>query len=180
MEILHNIDISVFYFINQTCKNTVCDLILPWITNLGRPEFILGLAIVFLFFRKKEVRTLGILLLAGLTISYYSVYWIKNLVARPRPFMALKNVNLLINITGHSFPSGHATLSFLSATLLTGCFKRWYIFYTIALVVALSRSYLGVHYPSDILTGAILGSLLGYILIRVARGANLMKNRGQK
>lgn len=176
VEILQRVDVSVFYFINQTCKNAVCDLLIPWITNLGSSLFIFGLAIVLLFAKRRDIKVLVILLFAGNTLSYYFVNGIKHLVARPRPFMTLADVNVLVEANNYSFPSAHATLSFLSAFLLSRFFKKfWYIFYALALIIIVSRSYVGVHYPSDVLAGAVLGTFLGYILVRSAESADIIK-----
>ncbi|MGB2961730.1 MAG: hypothetical protein WBC52_04890, partial [Candidatus Omnitrophota bacterium] len=71
MDILHNADIWTFHFINSSCKNPVCDLLIPWITNLGSSLFIFGLAIVLLFAKRRDIKVLVILLFAGNTLSYY-------------------------------------------------------------------------------------------------------------
>ncbi|MGD2278967.1 MAG: phosphatase PAP2 family protein [Candidatus Omnitrophota bacterium] len=179
MNFLHNIDISVFYFVNQTCRNSFCDILAPYFTWLGHGWLLFAFAVVFLFFKEKEIKILGILLLAGLAISYYSFTAIKFLVSRPRPFMALENVHVLARPDGHSFPSGHATMIFMTAFLLTDRFKKWHIFYSLAALVALSRVYLGVHYPSDIIAGAALGAFLGFALVFVAEKAEVLKNRSE-
>ena len=176
VEILQRIDVSVFYFINNTCKNPVCDLLMPWVTELGGGLFIFGLAVIMLFIGKKDIKALGILLFAGNTVSYSVVKGIKSLAARPRPFMTLSDVNLLTKTGAHSFPSGHTTLAFLVAFLLTRRFKKlWYVFYVYALAIMISRVYLGVHYPSDVLAGAVLGTFLGYVLVRAAESADIIK-----
>ena len=179
MSALHNIDLSVFYFINHTCKNAFCDFFMPCITWLGHGAPLFAIAVAFLFFKKKETKVLGILLLAGLAISYYSFTAIKLLISRLRPFMELENVHVLASPDGYSFPSGHATMIFMTAFLLTGRFKMWYVFYSVAALVALSRVYLGVHYPSDIIAGAILGTLIGFALVFVAKKAEVLKKRSE-
>lgn len=82
---------------------------------------------------------------------------------RPRPFVFLENVNLLISKspTSKSFPSDHATLAFaLAAALYLSGEKRWgKVALVMAVFVALGRVYVGVHFPADIIVGAMLGSV---------------------
>lgn len=88
---------------------------------------------------------------------------------RPRPFAAMP-VNLLIhkNLFSKSFPSDHAALAFFVAFLLAPYYKRIWWIYVLAAVIALSRVMVGVHYPIDIMVGAILGLGMGYTVTRLA------------
>ena len=90
---------------------------------------------------------------------------LKNVIARPRPFTQLSGLNVLIpKPSDFSFPSGHTASSFAAA----GAFfyynnKKWGIFALIlASFIGFSRLYLGVHYPSDVLFGALLGMLISF------------------
>ncbi len=97
---------------------------------------------------------------------------LKHLIQRPRPFAAqAETVRLLSDETRHlhhsgSFPSGHANNAFMIAVVLAGRFRRgrWAIF-GVASLVALSRVYLGVHYPSDVIAGACLGSVITWFMV---------------
>ena len=158
---------TVFDFFNSTCHNIFCDWVMPVITRAGTGEFLFIVAVLMLF-GKRKVRFTGILMLAGLTLSHYVVHTLKELVQRPRPFLVLADVNTFYTPESFSFPSGHSTRIFMMAFILSKGFGKWYLFYAAALVVALSRPYLGVHYPSDIATGAAIGTCLGYILVRIS------------
>ena len=91
---------------------------------------------------------------------------IKNLVARTRPFDVNTAVQLLVaKPQDYSFPSGHTAASFASVTALylAGEKKLWKIALVLAVLIAFSRLYLYVHYPTDVLGGIITGAIAGYI-----------------
>ena len=91
---------------------------------------------------------------------------IKNLVARTRPFDVNTTVKLLVEKPrDYSFPSGHTAASFASVTALYLAKEKklWKIALVLAVLIALSRLYLYVHYPTDIIGGVIFGSLSGYL-----------------
>lgn len=161
---LTDIERAIFHFFNETSNNVILDYVMPVLTELGSGILLFAIAIIMLFLNKRRVRASGILLLAGITSSYYFVSIIKNLISRPRPFVALSGVNTVFTIGGFSFPSGHASMAFMAAFLLTKCFRRGYIFFSLAAVVALSRVYLGLHYFSDVVVGSIIGYLIGFIV----------------
>jgi len=162
-----NPDTQLFHLINANFSNPVFDLLMPFVSLVGSNE---GLALVALFlmmFLKKAKKVAGVVILAGLTLSYYSAGILKNVVGRPRPFEALAGVNQLIAQDGFSFPSGHSTYAFMAAFVLSAFFGRKYVFFSAASLVAFSRIYVGVHYPSDVISGAALGVALGYLLVRI-------------
>jgi undecaprenyl-diphosphatase len=138
---------------------------MPWASNMGSGASIFIVAVILLLFKKKECRIAGIFLLAGLTVSYYLTDSLKDIIARPRPFMVLPDVNVLENAKNFSFPSTHATQSFMAATVLSRFFRRYVLFFGLAAIVAFSRVYMGVHYVSDVAAGAFLGTSIGYIFI---------------
>lgn len=86
----------------------------------------------------------------------------KALVARPRPYVTYEGRLVPVSTEHtHSFPSGHTSFVFSTATSLTLQYPRWYVAvpaYLWAGAVGFSRMYLGVHYPSDVLTGAVVGT----------------------
>ena len=164
---LENIDKAIFYSINHGLSNSSFNFVMPMISETGSGPLLFAAAFILLFFKKRELKALGLILLAGLAISYYMVSGLKVLIARPRPFLVLPDVFLLARNNGMSFPSGHATTAFMAATILTAYFRKYaVIFYLFASAVAVSRVYIGVHYPSDVLAGAVIGIMIGYIVVK--------------
>jgi undecaprenyl-diphosphatase len=91
---------------------------------------------------------------------------IKVAIGRPRPFVLFPDPEpLLVGVLGNSFPSGHAATSFAGAALLSRYLPgRWPVLYLLAVGIAFSRVYIGVHYPADVVGGAILGLLTAIAL----------------
>ena len=87
---------------------------------------------------------------------------LKNIINRPRPAETYpQDVFPYKNTTGQSFPSGHTSMAFVTATSLSLQFREWYVIvpaYLWATAVGYSRMYLGVHYPSDVIAGAAVGA----------------------
>jgi undecaprenyl-diphosphatase len=167
-EILRLIDVGIFRVFNGTMHSGILDMIAPYITEAGGGVFVFAVAIVMIFAGRRKVTLAGILLLSGLSITYYVVHFIKIIVQRPRPFIALSDVNILYTTGGFSFPSNHSATAFMAAFVLSWCFGKRYFFYFLACVVAVSRMYLGVHYPLDVVAGAVIGMTIGYVLVSVS------------
>ena len=128
------------------------------------------IALTFLCFKKtrKIGWTMGIALVAGLLLGEV---FLKNVIARPRPFTLWPDLQLLIPVPhGFSCPSGHTTSSFAAATsifLYREKWGRWAMF--LAGLIAFSRIYFTVHYLTDVLFGVVLGvacALLAYYVMR--------------
>lgn len=94
---------------------------------------------------------------------------LKDIVKRPRPFLSLPDIDLLISApTSYSFPSGHTGSSFAAAGILGSQIKKskFYVF-ALAILIAFSRMYLYVHYPQDIIAGIILGLCSSQIVLYI-------------
>ncbi len=171
LDFLLNIDISLFYLINGTISNPVLDKVMPFITNLN--NWIIAYLILILgliIYGGKQGRIAAILIILGIAINdQVCSNLFKDLIDRLRPCLTLSDVHLLVNCgPGKSMPSSHAANNFNLAVILSYFFPRFRAsFFTIASLVALSRVYVGVHYPSDIIVGAILGYLIAYLLIKI-------------
>jgi len=109
----------------------------------------------------------------SLALTAIITYSLKAIVKRKRPYLAYpKLITGKATETTYSFPSGHTSMAFATATALSLSFPKWYVIgpaYSYAILVAYSRSYLGVHYPGDILAGAIIGTGSSFLTWKLQR-----------
>lgn len=153
-------DIRILYIFNRNFKCRLLDLLMPYITQLGSLGFSIALPALMLFYKKDSLRVVGFELLIALTSSSIIVQVVKKAVNRPRPWIVLENVHSYgIPLYHYSFPSGHTTAAFAMAWVLSLSFAALIpLFVILAFMVGISRMYLGVHYPTDVLIGSIIGS----------------------
>lgn len=164
-----SLDWSILHWIQNMLVCPALNFLMPKITLLGNGGMIWLLASGVLICTKKYRRQ-GILLLCGLAAGVLvGNVFLKNFVARPRPCWLDSSVRLLIaNPTDYSFPSGHTLSSVIGATILTKTDRRFgYAAIPLAALIAFSRLYLYVHFPSDVLAAAVLGVLIGKVSDRV-------------
>jgi len=167
IDFLYSIDVSLFYFINHTLSNPLFDKFFPFITEVKNWYLVYAIFWLILVIKggkRGRIAAVGILLLITAS-DQISSSLIKNLVERIRPCNALPDVNILAGCTSSfSFPSSHAVNNFAFAVFFSKLYPRFKVsFYIIAVLTAFSRPYVGVHYPSDIIAGALIGSLIGYL-----------------
>ena len=150
----------------QNLRTPIGDVVVPLITRLGDAGIIWIILTVLLLIIPKTRKT-GVIMMAALLVDVLLCnVFIKNLVARTRPFDVNTAVQLLVaKPRDYSFPSGHTAASFASVTALylAGEKKLWKIALVLAVLIAFSRLYLYVHYPTDVLGGIITGAIAGYI-----------------
>lgn len=167
MNYLQNIDIEILRWIQANLRNPVLTSVFTFITSLGNSGFI-WIAFSLVLLVQKKWRKAGITSLLALLISLIITFAIKLSVMRPRPFMAYEDlINLIMPSEMNSFPSGHTSSSIACAAILYKYLpKRWGILaYVLAILIAFSRLYVGVHYPSDILAGAAVGWISAYLAV---------------
>ena len=119
------------------------------------------------------------LTLIAVALADWSAMGLKALIDRPRPPLRYAEPKTLVAVPHDaSFPSGHAATSFAAATMLAFAFPRLAPFlYVLAAAVAFSRVYVGVHYPLDVIGGAVLGALVaGVLKVLVTRRAQRRLN----
>ncbi len=150
-----------------------------WLTILMKTATLLGNGgILWLFtamcllFRPRR-RFAGAALLLSLLLSIICInLLLKNIVARKRPHDKIESLRILIRRPeDFSFPSGHTSSSFAAAVVLLYTTPNWLgiAALTIAILIAFSRLYLGAHFPSDVLCGALLGIMIGMISVPLLR-----------
>ncbi len=152
--------------INQRMRNKHFDYIMYRITNLGGAPFSAFFLFILLFFGNNNIKNIGIEVFITLTISQAIVHSLKRLLSRERPYNILEQLNTFgIDLKDYSFPSGHTAASFSIATTLALNIPRLSILvFFIAAIVAISRIYLGVHYPTDVAAGIIIGFGTSFIV----------------
>lgn len=184
MSILLTLDFSVLEWIQSHLRCGFGDIVMPLITRLGNGGVIwMVLAVGLILYPK--TRALGMTVALSLTLEVICCNVVlKPLVGRIRPFNINTAVELLIpRPTDFSFPSGHTGSSFAAAAALRGSSRRlWIPAWILAALIAFSRLYLYVHYPTDILAGAILGCLTGWTAAGIVKpfGKGFMTTRHKK
>lgn len=172
IDFLFQIDKSIFYFFNVTISNPVFDIIMPFITNVRNwlPVYLIGVILMIYHDKKRGVIILVGIILLVIISDQLSSSVLKNLFPRLRPMNDPYNnpiINVLVEHTStKSFPSSHAVNNFAVAVFLSYYYEKLKkIFYGIAIVIGFSRIYVGAHYPSDVLGGALIGLVLGYLFV---------------
>jgi 4-amino-4-deoxy-L-arabinose transferase-like glycosyltransferase len=173
------LDGSLFYLINKGMQNGFFDFIMPIVTKNAELVF-LGLV---LWATLKEKNTWRILLIAlfAVALADGSGHLLKDIFARQRPCSTLSDINLLVGCgKAYSLPSNHASNAFAFAVTFF-IFRRdiiGYFFLLAAGLIGFSRIYVGVHYPFDILIGAIVGIIASITAIRIYRwGSEIHRKR---
>ena len=152
-------DDKLIELINDKIKNDFLDKFMLKFTNLGGLIFITSFILALIVFGKGKIRFIGVQGAITLMISQTITYGLKTLLSRERPYNILKNLNTFgITLKDYSFPSGHTSASFsIATTIAFNIPKLSILVFAIALTIGISRIYLGVHYPTDVAAGIILG-----------------------
>ena len=172
IDLLENIDRKILYLINDSFSNPVFDLFFITITNedLWAIPVIIGVLILAFKGGNRARIAIGIILFANGLTDLTVVEVIKPAIARLRPSHALgDSINVLIGKGGkYGFVSAHAANIFCATTILSYFYDQWkrpLLF--LALSVSISRVYVGVHYPGDVLFGGLYGYAIAWLFITI-------------
>ncbi|MBT9627593.1 phosphatase PAP2 family protein [Ligilactobacillus ruminis] len=148
----------------QHLRTPFLDETMRFVTSLGNFSIAwVMLALVLILIPK--TRKIGLVVMAAVVLdSVLCNVILKNIFVRPRPCDVNTAINLLIpRPSGYSFPSGHTSASFaaVAALYFSGERKIWKAALALAILIAFSRMYLYVHYPTDVLGGIICGIICG-------------------
>ena len=172
MDPITKIDFQILDLIQKHLKCDFLDIVLPIVTKLADHGLVPIIAAVILLIITKTRRiglSMGIAFICGGVIGNL---FLKNVFARIRPY-DIKPIEMLVErLSDYSFPSGHTLIAFETAVvlliLLKGKKKPVAIGITVlAAIIAFSRLYLYVHYPTDVLAGIILGTIFGIVGARL-------------
>lgn len=173
MSFLTTLDLGILTYVQEFWRMDVLTVWFKQISSLGNNGLIwvvLGLALLAM----KKTRMTGLLVLAALIVMLgINDAVLKNAVQRIRPFLVDPAIKNLVQAHGYSFPSGHTASAFAAAGVLWQRSPKWCgaAALLVAVLIALSRIYLGVHYPSDVLGGALIGSGIAWLVVKLYKVA---------
>lgn len=160
---------NILLWIQQSLGSPILTTIMEEITDLANKGWF-WILISLILVACKKTRTIGIAALISIVLGSIVTFFLKLLIARPRPFVEIQGLLPLIQEpTDYSFPSGHTCVSFAAAFVFYKMLPKKYgiPFLIIAALIAFSRMYLGVHYPSDILGGMVVAACSSMVAIRM-------------
>lgn len=169
------IDIQLFHFFNGLAgHSSIFDIFIVFLAGYFQYFLVLVFILLLYFsgYAKPEKLRIFWVTIVSIVVSRLGVTeLIRFFYHRPRPFLAIQAQKLLSNSqwfysdTEWSFPSGHSAFFFAMATAIYLHNKKWGIgFFIAAIIMNISRIIAGVHYPSDIVGGAIIGIVVGYMV----------------
>ena len=160
--VLWALDFNILFWIQNLIRNDVFDVIIPFYTSLGE-DGIIWIAFGLILLIPKKYRKTGIMVLAALLVMLVvNNIVLKNLIARPRPCWTYPEmVQLVHNPSSYSFPSGHTTSACAVAfTVFSQHKKLGKVIIVMAAIMAFTRLYVFVHFPTDIYGGILVAAAI--------------------
>ena len=174
MEWLLELDGRLLLWIMETFSHPVLDKIMIFLSSIcddGEIWIAIGVLFLLMGFKKREWVWKGWMVLFSLAANYLVCNkTLKPLIGRTRPYYVLGYEALVPPVGDPSFPSGHTSVSFAAATAIYAINKKWGIAaYVLATVIGFSRLYLGVHFPTDVICGAVVGTLAAKVVVHLMK-----------
>jgi membrane-associated phospholipid phosphatase len=172
-----NIDINMLRNVNLN-RNKALDPTFEFVTNTAAPISIAAPIVVYgigLLKKDSSLKKQGIFIGESFLVAAFVTTALKRVIKRQRPFITYPEIENTTQGGTYSFPSGHTSDAFATATSLSIAFPHWYVIAPSAVWasgVAYSRMHLGVHYPSDVLAGAIVGSGASFFTYKANKWLN--------
>jgi len=151
-------DHSIFKLVNNKMSCGTFDRLMPYLTALGGLIFSMVVPIALILLNKDNSKLLGFEITIALIISTLIVQLLKKIFARERPYNKLEDIrNFNYDLKDYSFPSGHTTAAFAIVTIIIMNLPAFRLLILVGIGIGLSRIYLGVHFPTDVVIGGIIG-----------------------
>jgi membrane-associated phospholipid phosphatase len=180
-----NIDINILRDINVN-RNKNLDPTFKLVSKSALPISIAAPIIIYsvgLMKKDSAIKKQAIFIGETFLVNAFVTTALKQVVKRKRPFDSYADIDQAISAGGYSFPSGHTSIAFATATALSMAYPKWYVIapsFVWASAVGYSRMHLGVHYPSDVFAGAILGSGSAYLTYKANKWINKKRSKKEK
>lgn len=160
---VYHFECRVFQEINSHFDKKIINLFFRTITGIGGAWFISITTLLLIIFTSGTTRLTAVSSAAALALSHIPVQVVKKLFPRKRPYLLFETTKILPNpLKDHSFPSGHTTAVFsviVPFVILNPVLAA--VLIPLGICVGISRIYLGLHYPSDVIAGGTLGAFFG-------------------